>query len=200
MATEERDKRSRTCDSPVRELNGPIESLRAGPDGRRFVPWFDPDGAGSAARVLLLMESPGPKAVAVGDLGFSSLDNDDATSRPIRAALYESGLDAGLRVRWNLVPWALYDLTSLTLPLPTHSCGTRPSPANGHRREEALRRTVRALGAAARAVPLTFGRNHIGLVNRWGHIGVHLIVRDERPDRAPGHGRPGRGCRCGAYQ
>ncbi|VXB25890.1 hypothetical protein NOCARDAX2BIS_190013 [Nocardioides sp. AX2bis] len=34
--------------------------------------------------------TPGPQTVAAGDLGFSSLDNDDPTSRQVRRALSPS--------------------------------------------------------------------------------------------------------------
>ncbi|WP_157598365.1 uracil-DNA glycosylase [Phycicoccus sp. Root101] len=71
------------------------------------MPWFDPAGAGTKAQVLLLMESPGPQTVAVGDLGFSSLDNEDPTTQKVRRAMTLSRLDPAHCLRWNVIPWAL---------------------------------------------------------------------------------------------
>lgn len=101
-------KRARVFNDPVGRLNELVERWRrGGPSGSRFVPWFDPDGAGTRAQVLLLMETPGPKTVAAGDLGFSSLGNDDPTTRQVRRALTPSRLDPAQCLRWNVVPWAL---------------------------------------------------------------------------------------------
>ncbi|MDF9714655.1 uracil-DNA glycosylase [Nocardioides sp. ChNu-153] len=97
----------RRVDAPhVAALNALARGWRS--DGR-FVPWFDPAGAGTAARVLVLMESPGPRTVAAGDLGFSSEDNTDPTSAVLRAARVEAGLERSHYLRWNVVPWPLHD-------------------------------------------------------------------------------------------
>lgn len=103
-------KRSRIGEPHVRSLNQLVRSWRTGPEGiERFVPWFDPSGPGVNGRVLLLLETPGPATVARGDLGFSSLDNDDPTTRALRRALDEVGLDREQCLRWNVVPWAVHD-------------------------------------------------------------------------------------------
>lgn len=101
-------KRTRVDEPHVAPLNELVRRWRE-PAGRpsRAVPWFDPDGGGVGARVLLLMESPGPRTVAAGDLGFSSEDNEDPTSRRLRRLRAESGLRRLDHVRWNVVPWAL---------------------------------------------------------------------------------------------
>ncbi|MFW6187859.1 MAG: uracil-DNA glycosylase [Actinomycetota bacterium] len=90
----------------VAPLNALVRSWR---EGGRFVPWMDPDGGGTAARVLVLMEAPGPATVAAGDLGFSSEDNPDPTARVFRRLREESGLARADYLRWNVVPWALRD-------------------------------------------------------------------------------------------
>ncbi|MFF0905411.1 UNVERIFIED_CONTAM: uracil-DNA glycosylase [Kocuria sp. CPCC 205316] len=100
------DKRARVDEPHVAPLNALVRSWR---HGGRFVPWVDPDGGGTAARVLVLMEAPGPATVAAGDLGFSSEDNPDPTARTFRALREESGLARGDCLRWNVVPWALRD-------------------------------------------------------------------------------------------
>lgn len=104
------DKRQRVDEPHVRDLNRLARRLReAASDEPRFVPWFDPDGGGGDARVLVLMESPGPRTVAAGDLGFSSEDNDDPTALALREARSASGLARSDYVRWNVVPWPSYD-------------------------------------------------------------------------------------------
>ena len=92
-------------DAPhVAPLNALVRRWR----GRgRAVPWFDPDGGGTGARVLLLLESPGPATMALGERGFSSEDNPDPTARVLRAAREASPLRAVDCLRWNVVPWAL---------------------------------------------------------------------------------------------
>lgn len=100
------DKRVRVDEPHVAPLNDLVRSWRR---EDRFVPWADPDGGGTAARVLVLMEAPGPATVAAGDLGFSSEDNPDPTARIFKALREESGLARGDYLRWNVVPWALRD-------------------------------------------------------------------------------------------
>ena len=191
-------KRARVHDDPVGRLNELAEQWRLeGPSTSRFVPWFDPDGAGTRAKVLLLMEAPGPRTVAAGDLGFSSLDNDDPTTRQVHRALTASKLDPAHCLRWNVVPWALTgpdgrrrsprvddledarpalsallaELIDLRVVVPFGDAALEgwmryltlaphpvvvptlavphPSPANGHRRQEAVQRTTTALDRAA---------------------------------------------------
>jgi len=99
-----RDKLARVDDPAVAALNALVRRWRA--EGRS-VPWFDPDGGGIHARVLLLLESPGPATTALGDRGISSEDNPDPTARALRAARQASPLAASDCLRWNVVPWAL---------------------------------------------------------------------------------------------
>ncbi|GAA1765050.1 uracil-DNA glycosylase [Kocuria aegyptia] len=100
------DRRARVDEPHVAPLNALVRSWR---HGGRFVPWVDPDGGGTAARVLVLMEAPGPATVAAGELGFSSEDNPDPTARVFKALREESGLARADYLRWNVVPWALRD-------------------------------------------------------------------------------------------
>lgn len=99
-----RDKLARVEDPVVAPLNALVRRWRA--EGRS-VPWFDPDGGGTGSRVLLLLESPGPATVTMGDRGISSEDNPDPTARALRAARQASPLSAAHCLRWNVVPWAL---------------------------------------------------------------------------------------------
>lgn len=76
------------------------EALRA--EGRGEVPDADPLDGGASARVLLLLEKPGPGAARSG---FVSRDNDAPTSRSIAAFLAEAGLPRRATVIWNAIPW-----------------------------------------------------------------------------------------------
>lgn len=82
-------KRARVDEPHVAPLNSLVRSWRT---ADRFVPWFDPDGGGTGAHVLLLMEIPSPATVRAGDLGLSSEDNADPTARALTAARSASGL------------------------------------------------------------------------------------------------------------
>ena len=97
-------KRARVDEPHVAPLNALVRAWRA---GGRFVQWVDLDGGGTGARVLVLMEAPGPATVAAGDLSFSSEHNPDPTARIFRALREESGLVRGDYLRWNVMPWAL---------------------------------------------------------------------------------------------
>ena len=99
-------KRARVDQPHVAPLNALVRGWRS---GGRFVPWVDPDGGGTGARVLVLMEAPGPATVAAGERGFSSEDNPDPTARVFKGLREESGLARGDYLRWNVVPWALRD-------------------------------------------------------------------------------------------
>lgn len=91
----------------VAELNRLAVQWRASVPERR-VPWFDPDDAGTRARVLVLMEAPGPRTLRDSDGGFCSEDNDDATAETFAQARRQSGLPRTEYVKWNIVPWPLY--------------------------------------------------------------------------------------------
>lgn len=75
---------------------------------RADVPLFDPASGGTAARVLLLLESPGPRAATgLRGSGLISMDNNDATAAHAFRGLVESGLPRELTLSWNIVPWYL---------------------------------------------------------------------------------------------
>ncbi|ANS79629.1 Insertion element IS1415 transposase [Serinicoccus hydrothermalis] len=111
------DKRSRVDEPHVGALNDLARSLRVRDGGvERFVPWFDPDSGGVAAQDLVLMETPGPRTVAVGDLGFSSEDNADPTAAALREARAGAGLARTAYLRCNVVPWPLVDIAGHRRP------------------------------------------------------------------------------------
>jgi uracil-DNA glycosylase len=66
-----------------------------------LVPDMDPLDGGTDARVLLLLEKPGPGAARSG---FVSRDNPGPTSAAIKAFLDEAGLPHGETLLWNTAP------------------------------------------------------------------------------------------------
>lgn len=69
-----------------------------------FVPSFDPAEAGVRARVLLVLEAPGPMTSTEGKRsgsGFVSLDNDDRTATNAWQVRREVGLGEG-DLSWNM--------------------------------------------------------------------------------------------------
>lgn len=89
---------------PLREWSAGVAKSRDA-----VVPDFDPADAGVAARVLFLLEAPGPMATAESSRtgsGFISCDNDDATAETTWKAREAAGLHAGA-MHWNVVPWFL---------------------------------------------------------------------------------------------
>ncbi|MGM7698471.1 uracil-DNA glycosylase [Microbacterium sp. A84] len=73
------------------------------------IPAIDPADAGISARVLLLMEAPGPMTNARNarpGSGFISSDNDDPTAESLWIARRAAGLIDNALL-WNVVPWYL---------------------------------------------------------------------------------------------
>ena len=73
------------------------------------VPQFDPAEAGVDAKVLFVLEAPGPMTNAKNlkpGSGFISADNTDSTAAAIWNARDAAGLHDGA-LHWNFVPWYL---------------------------------------------------------------------------------------------
>lgn len=68
-------------------------------------PHVDPLDGGGAARLLLLLETPGP---GTEPLRFVSRDNRTGTARNIRRFTAAAGLDRTDTVIWNAVPWTIH--------------------------------------------------------------------------------------------
>lgn len=78
-------------------------------DRAAHVPDIDPLDGGMTARVLLLLETPGP---AIRRTGFVSRDNPTPTARNIRRFTQEAGLARTDTVIWNTVPWTIHDVAA----------------------------------------------------------------------------------------
>jgi uracil-DNA glycosylase len=69
------------------------------------VPDVDPFDGGTEARLLLLLETPGPGSAP---LRFVSRDNPTGTAANIRRFFGEAGIDRADSVIWNAVPWVIH--------------------------------------------------------------------------------------------
>lgn len=102
-AASEREKRLREVHSApqVAGLNAWVASHNSRSTQR--MPWFDPGDAGNEARVLFLLESPGPKSDAAQGSGIISVDNDDQTAKNLWSLRAKAGLIKHA-IHWNIVP------------------------------------------------------------------------------------------------
>jgi hypothetical protein len=90
------------------KLGAYAEDLRA--MGLGEVPAFDPLDGGDRAKVLFLLEKPGPMtSIERGrdrpGSGFISSDNDDPTAEATFHFMRKVGLDRRVTTIWNMVPW-----------------------------------------------------------------------------------------------
>ena len=103
----------RTADSRARRAAlltdprfAPLEAFARGLAARFGpTPHVDPLDGGVRARVLLLLETPGPGREP---LRFVSRDNATGTARNLRRFFAAAGLDRRDSVIWNAVPWVIH--------------------------------------------------------------------------------------------
>ncbi len=96
-----RERVARRNEPHVAPLNDVVRRLRRDRPG---VPYFDPDGAGVNARLLLLLEAPGLEGAAL--TGIVSVDNQDRTAKNTSRLLARARLDPRKVLNWNIVPWS----------------------------------------------------------------------------------------------
>lgn len=84
----------------------PIETWRRAVAAGRVMPHFDPADGGVEARMLLLLETPGPGAEP---LRFVSRDNPTGTGANLRRFMDEAGIARRDVVIWNTVPWVIHE-------------------------------------------------------------------------------------------
>ena len=78
-----------------------VERLRIERGPNTWVPYFDSTDAGVSARLLILLESPGPRGSR-----FVSTDNNDQTAENMWNLLHEAGVQRDRdMIAWNVVPW-----------------------------------------------------------------------------------------------
>jgi uracil-DNA glycosylase len=83
-----------------------VRDIRAAAPEGASVPDIDPCDGGTNARLLFLLEAPGPKAIASG---FVSRNNPDETARNTFELQADAGLDRSRVLLWNVVPWYIGD-------------------------------------------------------------------------------------------
>lgn len=93
---------------PMAPLTAYAAQLRAQNIGT--VPEFDPMDGGTKARLLFLMEKPGPMTddrAATGKIGsgFISRDNDDPTAEAVFNFMRQARIPREDTVLWNVIPW-----------------------------------------------------------------------------------------------
>lgn len=111
----------------VAPLNDWVVGLRERLGPSAIVPWFDPADGGVEARVLWLLEAPGPRATRErGGSGFISCDNNDTTAQNSLLTREEAGLDRSVVVHWNVVPYYLGDQQRIRAMAPTDALSAGP--------------------------------------------------------------------------
>lgn len=83
-----------------------LEGIRRRQGPEYHMPAFDPCDGGIHARLLFLLEAPGPKAVKSS---FISHNNPDQTVRNMNQLLRDAGISRKDTVLWNIVPWYVGD-------------------------------------------------------------------------------------------
>ena len=86
--------------APLQDLARRIATERGAP-----VPDPDPLDGGVLARMLLLLETPGP---AIGRTGLVSRDNPTGTAANLFRFLSEAGIARRDTLIWNAVPWVIH--------------------------------------------------------------------------------------------
>ncbi|MFE1597574.1 uracil-DNA glycosylase [Methylobacterium sp. ID0610] len=86
--------------APLRAL-----AARIGAEQGAAVPEPDPLDGGIGARLLLLLETPGP---ATGRTAFVSRDNPTGTAANLFRFLAEAGIGRADTLIWNAVPWVIH--------------------------------------------------------------------------------------------
>ena len=66
------------------------------------VPGFDPANGNESAKVLFVLEAPGPGAVKSGII---SVNNNDPSARNFSKQMQEAGIEPEQIAIWNIVPW-----------------------------------------------------------------------------------------------
>ncbi len=99
----EQARRLALLESPhIKPLTDYLASVRAALGEQYHIPDFDPCDGGIHARVLFLLEAPGPKAVMSK---FVSSNNPDPTAKNLWNLIHNAGIARTDTLIWNIVPW-----------------------------------------------------------------------------------------------
>lgn len=97
------EKISRVHSGPNTAINAFVDSLKAGRPGCDLL-YVDPDYGGVEARILMLLQDPGPQASAGGS-NMLSISNNDSTAQTVCELLDEAAIPWKDVLAWNAVPW-----------------------------------------------------------------------------------------------
>jgi uracil-DNA glycosylase len=90
----------------VTTLNNWVRKLRNRLGSNAIIPFFDPQDGGCEARILWLLEAPGPKATRErGGSGFISCNNNDGAAQNTWETRNEAGVSRLLVAHWNVIPY-----------------------------------------------------------------------------------------------
>lgn len=92
----------------------PLENWRSNLACERQVPHVDPHDGGTNARLLILLETPGPGEASIR---FVSRDNPGGTQRNLARFLDEAGIARRDMLLWNCVPWVVHAPGARNRPL-----------------------------------------------------------------------------------
>lgn len=90
----------------IRPLTSFLTEIKRSQDPSFDIPSFDPCDGGVNARILVLLEAPGPKAVGST---FVSRNNPDKTAENLNMLFKDSGIDREDTIIWNVIPWYIGD-------------------------------------------------------------------------------------------
>ena len=146
-------------DAPRFRPFGPVlAALRA---RHGTVPDPDPLDGGAEARLLLLLETPGPRN---RETGIVSRDNPTGTGRNLRALLDGAGIARRDTLIWNVVPWIIHE----------------PGARNRAPRRREIRTGLAELGAVLAVLPRLVAAVLAGRVAAE----AEPTLREARPDLA----------------
>ncbi|HET8994982.1 MAG TPA: GreA/GreB family elongation factor, partial [Rhodococcus sp. (in: high G+C Gram-positive bacteria)] len=96
----------RRADPNVRSINSYVDRLRSERPGV-FIPYVAPTYGGVHARLLTLMQDPGPKTDPANHngSGMICLENADLTAARQKYFMGQAGIDVSQIVSWNAYPW-----------------------------------------------------------------------------------------------
>jgi hypothetical protein len=101
--------------APLDDAQRRLEAWRrALADSGRRMPRFDPADGGAAARMLVLLETPGPGDDAERTV---SRDNPTGTARNLTRFLADARVARRDTVLWNTVPWIVHEPGARNRPL-----------------------------------------------------------------------------------
>jgi uracil-DNA glycosylase len=113
LASADEQKRRNTLISEphMKPLTEYLQQVRTTMGTEYEMPMFDPCDGGINARVLFLLEAPGPKAV---DSAFISRNNPDPTAQNMCNFLANANIPRHDTLLWNIVPWYIGDKNTET--------------------------------------------------------------------------------------